>query len=91
MKDACKVMLDHITQDGRVRVGYGSSLLEEARAAGKGEITRKNTELSPATSARLVLIILMAGGFPEACFMMSPLFLRIQCCLLGNPLFSICT
>lgn len=41
MKDACKVMLGHIAQDGRVRVGYGSSLLEEARAAGKGEITRK--------------------------------------------------
>lgn len=47
MKDACKVMLEHITQDGRVRVGYGSSLLEEARAAGKGEITRKNHWIIP--------------------------------------------
>ena len=38
MKDACKVMLQHLAEDGRVRVGYGSSLLEEARAAGRGEI-----------------------------------------------------
>ncbi|CAN0299930.1 unnamed protein product [Ascophyllum nodosum] len=35
MKDACKVMLQHLAEDGRVRVGYGSSLLEEARAAGR--------------------------------------------------------
>lgn len=55
MKDACKVMLEHIAQDGRVRVGYGSSLLEEARAAGKGKIIGRgeNTGLSPTTGVAL--------------------------------------
>lgn len=36
MKDACKVMLEPLTSTGRVRVGYGTSLLDEARAAGRG-------------------------------------------------------
>lgn len=37
MKDACKVMLEPLTSTGRVRVAYGNSLLDEARAAGRGE------------------------------------------------------
>lgn len=37
MKDACKIMLDPLTKTGRVRTGFGTSLLEEARAAGRGE------------------------------------------------------
>lgn len=37
MKDACKVMLEPLTESGRARVGFGTSLLEEARAAGRGE------------------------------------------------------
>lgn len=38
MKDACKIMLDPLTKTGRIRTGFGTSLLEEARAAGRGEI-----------------------------------------------------
>lgn len=37
MKDACNVMLDPLTKTGRIRTGFGTSLLEEARAAGRGE------------------------------------------------------
>ena len=37
MKDACKVMLEPLTNTGRVRVAYSTSLLDEARAAGRGE------------------------------------------------------
>eukprot|EP00903_Cladosiphon_okamuranus_P009917 g9414.t3 len=36
MKDACKIMLEPLTKTGRIRTGFGSSLLEEARAAGRG-------------------------------------------------------
>lgn len=37
MKDACKIILEPLTENGRVRVGFGTSLLEEARTAGRGE------------------------------------------------------
>lgn len=37
MKDACKIMLEPLTNTGRVRTGFGTSLLEEARAAGRGD------------------------------------------------------
>lgn len=37
MKDACNIMLDPLTKTGRIRTGFGTSLLEEARAAGRGE------------------------------------------------------
>lgn len=37
MNDACKIMLEPLTKTGRVRTGLGTSLLEEARAAGRGE------------------------------------------------------
>lgn len=36
MKDACKIMLEPLTNTGRIRTGFGTSLLEEARAAGRG-------------------------------------------------------
>ncbi|CAM9707480.1 unnamed protein product [Scytosiphon promiscuus] len=36
MKDACKIMLEPLENTGRVRTGFGVSLLEEARAAGRG-------------------------------------------------------
>ncbi len=38
MKDACKIMLEPLTSTGRIRTGFGTSLLEEARAAGRGHI-----------------------------------------------------
>lgn len=37
MKDACKIMLEPLINTGRIRTGFGTSLLEEARAAGRGE------------------------------------------------------
>lgn len=37
MKDACKIMLEPLTNTGRIRTGFGTSLLEEARTAGRGE------------------------------------------------------
>lgn len=37
MKDACKIMLEPLTTAGRIRTGFGTSLLEEARAAGRGD------------------------------------------------------
>lgn len=37
MKDACKIMLEPLTKTGRIRTGFGVSLLGEARAAGRGE------------------------------------------------------
>lgn len=37
MKDACKIMLEPLTKTGRIRTGFGTSLLEEARAAGRGD------------------------------------------------------
>lgn len=43
MKDACKIMLEPLTNTGRIRTGFGTSLLEEARAAGRGE---SNMEMS---------------------------------------------
>ncbi|CAB1108114.1 unnamed protein product [Ectocarpus sp. CCAP 1310/34] len=36
MKDACKIMLEPLTNTGRIRTGFGTSLLEEARTAGRG-------------------------------------------------------
>lgn len=36
MKDACKVMLEPLTESGQVKVAFGASLLEEAIMAGRG-------------------------------------------------------
>lgn len=37
MTDASKIMLEPLMGRGRVRVGFGTSLLEEAKAAGRGK------------------------------------------------------
>lgn len=42
MKDACKIMLEPLTENGRVRVTFSTSLLEEARTAGRGQEDNSN-------------------------------------------------
>lgn len=36
MQDVSNVMLEPLTKTGRVRVGFSTCLLEEARTAGRG-------------------------------------------------------
>lgn len=40
MTDASKIMLTRLMAGGGVKVGFGSSLLEEAKAAARGEPLR---------------------------------------------------